>query len=65
MRIINSPVRPIPNTSRGMVVSFSYRGGHVTAFHACWKVKYYTNGRRNAVRVVDYSYWELKDILLS
>ena len=62
--LIGSAVQPLQGTNRGEVVSFSYRGGHVTAHHATWKVKYYNNQRRNAVRVQMYSYWELKEILM-
>ena len=62
---VNSPVRPIENTIRGTVTSFSYRGGHVTPHHATWKVKYYNNTRRTAVRTMEYCFWDLKEILLT
>ena len=62
--LIGSGVSPIENTDSGKVLSFSYRGGHVTEHHASWKVKYYLGQRRNAVATKEYSYWQLKDIIV-
>ena len=63
LSFVGKPVNPIINSDRGIVTHFSYQGGHVTEYHAKWKVKFYIGERRRAVATKEYVYTELKRII--